>query len=84
MKAVVKSENGAGIDEIFSDAGLLREWITKRFGQILTHGGSYPAYWRAIRNCKQLARMTGLSLDAVIFQVVGDHEHASNHEDFDI
>lgn len=56
------------------DAGIYREFITERFGPVLTYGGSSFSYNEAYRHCKRLARIIGTSVENIISQVVEDYK----------
>lgn len=61
------------LNEIMSDAGLYREYVAVRFGQVLTHGGHFMTMDRAMRHVKRIAKMTGLTVYDVLDGVRSDY-----------
>lgn len=62
------------IHAVFQDAGLLREYVAANYGAVLTHGGTVRSYFRGVRLCRVLARMTKLPLERVVADVRADYE----------
>jgi len=60
--------------DIWNDAGLLREYITRHDGAVLAHGGEASRFYDAMRRAKRLARLTDLPLDEVIATIGRDHQ----------
>lgn len=55
------------------DAGLFRQFLAQSCGDVLTYGGSGSAMERAVRLAKQLARLTGQTLEQVCDTVRADY-----------
>jgi hypothetical protein len=54
------------------DAGLLREYITRHYGQTLRFGGDSERFFRGERLVRRLAKSAGLSYAAVRADIVAD------------
>ena len=50
---------------LLTDAGLYREWLAARYGQILTLGASPGLMGLAVSHARRLARLTGQTLEQV-------------------
>lgn len=60
----------------FADAGLFRQYLANRHGGLLTYGGDGRSYFRALRLCRSLAKMTGQTQEQVVEQVKLDYAQA--------
>jgi len=60
--------------EVMNDAGLLREYVALRYGQVLLFGGTWATWRRAGQLIKLLAAMTGLGFDEVLAAIRSDAE----------
>ncbi len=63
--------------EVMNDAGLLRQYIAERFGQVLTFGGSSATYFRARRLIKRLQKLTGLGYYEILEKIKDDYAQIS-------
>lgn len=61
--------------QAYNDAGYLREYIARRFGNILIHGGMGDTYFRAMKLVKRIAGLTGLTQKQILKQVKTDVAH---------
>jgi hypothetical protein len=57
---------------VAKDAGLMREYITNRYGQTLKFGGSALTYFSGVKLCKKLAKKTGLTLETIIAEIISE------------
>ena len=55
------------------DAGIFRTYLWQNYGHALTFGSSPKGYFRAIRLCKKLAKITGVPVEVVIENVRVDY-----------
>lgn len=62
----------AAFHKTWNDAGLLRQYLTRHHGAILTYGGETGRYFDAVRLAKRLARLADLPLDEVIATIGRD------------
>lgn len=55
------------------DAGLFRQFLAQNYGDVLTYGASLSVMDCAVRLAKQLARLTGQTLEQVCDTVRADY-----------
>jgi hypothetical protein len=66
-------------NEVRNDAGLFREYLVKRFGGVLTHGGLSETYFLARKLVKRLAKLIGSTYEEVLSTIQNDYR---NQEEF--
>lgn len=60
--------------ECRNDAGLLREYVTERFGSAFLYGSSSEIYFRGIGLCARIAKLIGKgNAETVRQQIVADY-----------
>lgn len=55
------------------DAGEMRELVTKRYGAVLTFGGSFDAWRRGMRLVRVIARITGIPQATILRTICADY-----------
>lgn len=58
---------------VYNDAGLLREYISERYGDFFTYGGALGTHERAMKAAHRLAKLTGYPVSKIIETARADY-----------
>ena len=61
-------------NQIWNDAGLLREYAQARHAKTFACGGSVDAFYRARSIARRLAQLTKIDFDSIVQDLVADYE----------
>lgn len=65
--------NKGKLVKVVYDAGQYRDLIVRKYGNVVTYGGSYQRWNAARKAMASLAKITGLTIEQVIADIQADY-----------